>query len=214
MRVERYFQQRAEQFDALYRQDSRWRYYLNRVVRRALFERVRLALAEMEGRDFTVLDVGCGPGRNSVAFAQAGGRVTGVDLSGRMLAMARQFSAGQGLEHRCTFLQADFLQHEFAEKFDYVVALGVFDYVADARGLLGKMLPLATKKVIASFPGVSLVRAPLRKLRYALRGCPVHFYSKRELAAMCAEASLREYRLAPCGSAGWVLVGKTAARAR
>ncbi len=212
MTVERYFEQHAEQFDGLYRRDSRWRYYLNRVVRRALFERVRVTLAEMEGHDFTVLDVGCGPGRNAAAFAQAGGRVTGVDFSERMIAMARQFSRAQRLESRCEFVQGDFLKHEFAEKFDYVVALGVFDYVSDAHTVLEKMLAVARKKVIASFPGMSLVRTPLRKLRYALRQCPVHFYTKRDLAAICAAASLRDYRLIRCGSAGWVLVGKAEVR--
>ncbi len=208
MTIERYFQQRAEQFDALYRQDSRWRYYVNRVVRRALFERARLALAEMEGREFTVLDVGCGPGRNSVAFAQAGGRVTGVDFSARMIALARQFSRAHGVEGQCEFVQADFLEHEFAGKFDYVVALGVFDYAGDARAMLAKMCRLARRKVMASFPGVSPVRAPLRKLRYALRACPVHFYTKKELAAICADAGVQDSRLIPCGSAGWVLMGQ------
>lgn len=209
MKVESYFQRRAEQFDALYRQDSPWRYFLNRLVRRALFERIRLTLEEMAGaRDFSVLDVGCGSGRNSALFAAAGARrVVGVDFSERMIEMAREFCRTHGVAERCEFVRADFLEQEFAEKFDFVVALGVFDYVTDARAMLKKMAGLATGKVIGSFPAVSPVRAPLRKLRYAARHCPVYFYTKKELAAIGADAGLADYRLLPCGSAGWVLSG-------
>jgi hypothetical protein len=43
--------------------------------------------------------------------------------------------------------------------------VGVFDYVADPVRVLKRMSELANKKVVVSFPGVSPVRAPLRKKR-------------------------------------------------
>ncbi|GAG16641.1 unnamed protein product, partial [marine sediment metagenome] len=70
----------------------------------------------------------------------------------------------------------DFMQTEPTEKYDAVVACGVFDYVKDAESFLRHMSRFANKVIYGSFPGWSLVRSPLRKVRYALRGCPTHFY--------------------------------------
>jgi ubiquinone/menaquinone biosynthesis C-methylase UbiE len=209
-RVARYFQQRADDFDALYRQEDRWRYYANQVLRGGLYERVRLTLDEMRGLgDFSVLDVGCGSGRNSVLFAAAGaGRVVGADISPRMIELARQFSRRHAESHVCEFVQADFLQHDFRETFDVVVALGVFDYTSDPRLWLRKLITLVKRKVIVSFPEVSLVRAPLRKLRYALRNCPVYFYTRKQLQQLCTDTGLGAHRVIPYASSGLLLVGE------
>lgn len=53
-----------------------------------------------------VLDVGCGTGNTSIAAARAGARVTGVDLTPRMLEGARAAVAREGAG-ACTFLEGD-----------------------------------------------------------------------------------------------------------
>jgi len=57
------------------------------------------AMREMWGdvRGLDVLDLGCGTGRHTVALAVAGARVTGVDQSPEMLAVARQKLEGSGV---------------------------------------------------------------------------------------------------------------------
>lgn len=210
MEVKRYFELRADRFDALYGDADGWPHWLNRLLRRGLYERVRLTLAELEdltGR--TVLDVGCGSGRNSVLFAEAGARrVVGIDFSERMIELAVAFSRNRGAASRCEFIKADFLECSFEEKFDVVVALGVFDYVADPKAFLRRMIETAALAVIASFPRWTLVRAPLRKVRYGLRNCPVYFFDQEGLEALCREVGLRQYRLVPYASGGVLLVGK------
>lgn len=52
-------------------------------------------LAPVEGK--RVLDAGCGDGTYSIAAAERGALVTGVDLSADMLAMARARSAARGV---------------------------------------------------------------------------------------------------------------------
>jgi len=44
-----------------------------------------------------VLDVGCGEGRNTRIFAQAGARMTGIDIAPRMIELAREAEAHEAL---------------------------------------------------------------------------------------------------------------------
>ncbi len=211
MRVERYFQQRADKFDALYSDENKLSYLLTRIFRRPIFLRAQIAADAMAQlpAGFTVLDVGCGSGRNSVLFAQVGaGRVVGIDFSERMLELARAFASSHEGGDRCRFVHEDFLRRESGELFDAVVALGVFDYVSDPAGFLRKMSQTARRLVVASFPGLSLVRMPLRKIRYAWRNCPVYFYRRPQLEAIARQAGFTDFHLHPCGAheSGFVLV--------
>ena len=52
-------------------------------------------IGDVAGLD--ILDVACGTGRYAIPLAQAGARVTGIDLSEEMLDLARRKAAGSGL---------------------------------------------------------------------------------------------------------------------
>lgn len=208
MSVKSYFERTADDFDALYEKRNDLSYRFNQVFRKGLFQRIEKTTQTFEGmKDFSVLDVGCGSGRNSALFAQCGARrVVGIDFSVPMLELAREYTLARHVADRCEFIQADFLEYPFKETFDVAVALGVFDYVADPVRVLRRMSELANSKVIASFPGVSPVRAPLRKFRYALRGCPVYFYTGAKLRQICQEARLEDFRIDKLASSGHMLV--------
>lgn len=210
MNVARYWERQAEQFDALYEQGEGLSHRWNRLVRRAIFDRVRLTAEEFKGwKDFTVLDVGSGSGRNSVYFVQQGARkVIGLDFSEPMIKLARDFSRKHGAVEKTEFQYGDFMTMPLNERYDAVVALGFFDYVKEPAKALRRMAAVADRKVIASFPSPSLVRAPLRKLRYALKGCPVYFYTRRRLEELAREAGLTNVRIAPLGRAGYMLVAE------
>jgi SAM-dependent methyltransferase len=207
--VKTYFERTADDFDALYEKRNDLSYRFNQVFRKGLFQRIERTTQTFEGMEnFSVLDVGCGSGRNSALFAQSGAdRVVGIDFSAPMLELAREYTRAKHVADRCEFIQADFLEYPFKETFDIVVALGVFDYVADPIRVLRRMSELANVKVVASFPGVSPVRAPLRKFRYALRGCPVYFYTGAKLRQICKDAGLDNFRIDKLASSGYMLVG-------
>ena len=209
MNVARYFDRTASAFDALYDDDTGSIGWFNHLFRRGLYERVQQTVRELEGLEApSVLDVGCGSGRNSVVFVESGARrVVGIDFADQMLKLARERARQHGLEDRCEFKKGDFLTCRLAEPYDASVALGVFDYIAEPVPFLAKMISLSTRRIIVSFPGLALIRAPLRKLRYALKGCPVYFYSRRSIRTLCLEVGLTNYRLVRVSSSGYILIG-------
>ena len=79
-----------------------------------------------------VLDVPCGPGRHSVAAAERGCVVTGVDLTRAHVEAARERADAAGVE--VTTVEADMYRHRFTGTFD--VALNLFSsigYTCDER---------------------------------------------------------------------------------
>lgn len=54
-----------------------------------------------------VLDITCGPGLYAVELARRGAQVTGIDFSPASIRYARALAAEQGVDDRCSFIQAD-----------------------------------------------------------------------------------------------------------
>jgi len=182
-RVQTFFDTHVTDYDAFYEQPSAFGRWFNRVFRKGVQMRRDevVTLAKKYGCK-TLLDVGCGSGRNTVFWAHQGfERLHGVDISSPMIDKAKDVAKQLKLEDRCTFELADFMELQPNEKYDMVVACGVFDYVVDGEALLRHMSRFANKIIYGSFPKWTLVRSPFRKVRYTLKGCPTHFYWWREL---------------------------------
>ena len=79
----------------------------------------------------SILDVGCGTGRHSVALALHGFAVTGIDLSDDMLEKARGRATAAGTQ--ATFLQGDATTYDSEPVFDAAIGL-----CEGAMGLLGQ----------------------------------------------------------------------------
>ena len=70
-----------------------------------------------------VLELGCGTGRITMALAEAGCRVTGLDISERMLERCRQKRAALGREarERVHLVQGDMTRFDLGEKFRLII---------------------------------------------------------------------------------------------
>jgi SAM-dependent methyltransferase len=95
--------------------------------------------ADLSDQD-RVLDIGCGTGQTARRAARTAARVVGIDISGPMLARARQLTRKENL----TFVQGDAQVHPFPDGgFDKAVSRGGVLFFADpvaafaniARGL-------------------------------------------------------------------------------
>jgi len=107
-------------------EDRHWWYQ----GRRRVLERVleRLGLPEHS----RILDAGCGSGRNMVELARYG-VVTGVELSGTSVALARERGAGEVLEGSVMNMPFD------EGAFDLTVSLDVIEHLQDDVGALREL---------------------------------------------------------------------------
>lgn len=186
-----YWNREARQFHAIYAHDkSQALTFLDRIFRRDMYERYLFTLDHaqpIDGRTF--LDVGCGSGVYSTELARRGARrVIGLDIAERMLAMCRRTAADERLGNRCEFVRSDLLAYNPASRVDVTIGIGLFDYVADPLPVLRKMREVTSDRVIASFPRLWTWRAPVRKVRLSVRGCPVYFYTIGRVRRLFADA--------------------------
>ena len=79
----------------------------------------------------SILDVGCGTGRHSIELTKRGFRMTGIDISTGMLAIAKQGAEEAGVE--VEWIHADATQFTSDKLFDAAICL-----CEGAFGLLGK----------------------------------------------------------------------------
>lgn len=107
-------------------EDRHWWYQGRRcVLERAI---ARLGLPAQA----SILDAGCGSGRNMVELAQHG-VVTGVELSGTSVQLAREREAGEVLEGSVMDMPLD------EDSFDLTVSLDVIEHLEDDVGALREL---------------------------------------------------------------------------
>ncbi len=182
-RTSEFFHSYAHDFNAIYGNSNtfvnRW---INRYLRASMrlrYEKTIAGCSPIQGK--SVLDIGCGPGHYSVALAKNGAaQVFGIDFADEMIAIAKQNAQSAGIESRCQFARHDFLADPMDDKYDYTIAMGFMDYMADPRKTIDKVLSVTKGKAFFSFPEDGGLLAWQRKLRYKQR-CPLYLYTRSQL---------------------------------
>ncbi len=129
-------------------------------------------LANMAGRinEREMLDVGTGTGRAAFILALGGARVTAVDASEEMLAIARQRAAEQSL--RIKFQRGDAHALDFADRsFDAVVSFRVLMHTPQWKRCVAELCRVAERLVIVDYPSatsVALFESLTRRATHAL----------------------------------------------
>jgi SAM-dependent methyltransferase len=195
-RVRSHFHADARRFDAIYEDDkdaiTRWVDGVWRGVVRKRFDLTLDLLEPLTGK--SVLDVGCGSGRYCIAYAQRGAaRVVGVDFAGAMIDLAIEHSHRFSVADRCEFRTGLFPDAVPNDSFDASSAMGFFDYVEDPVPVIARMREMTRSTMIMSFPKSREWRAPIRRLRFLLSGCPLFLYSEARVKETLSAAGVSDF---------------------
>ena len=111
---------------------SLWEYRVGKGILQSYADR----LGDLGGK--RVLDIGCGLGGKTIAYAEANARVTGVDLSGKNVAQCSAFARSRGVE--ASFAAGDAERLPFAGgSFDAVIANDSLEHFGNPERALGEL---------------------------------------------------------------------------
>jgi len=176
-----------------------------RIALMAPSRRLRMALAEQAisrftaGKPLRVLDAGCGDGLITLALAKRHPDWTllGMDLSGELLAGARERAGNRGLAN-VSFLETDLTKPLPEGGFDAVIALECLSEIPDDRAAVAAMAGALRPD------GLLVAQVPDRDWRPVLGGSsPVwrhevrHGYSAAEVSEMLAATGVERIGVSP-----------------
>jgi len=134
-----------------------------------------------------ILDVGTGTGRAALLFARGGARVTAIDASEQMLAVARSRADADGV-HNIRFAVGDAHALEFPDRsFDVVCCLRVLMHTPRWETVVKELCRVADQLVIADYPSttsVAVVESLARRAvhRVGVRTEPYRTFTHRDIA--------------------------------
>ena len=150
-------------------------------------------VGRIDGR--TILDVGTGTGRAALLFARGGAKVTALDASEEMLAVARQRAAEQSAAVK--FVSGDAQALEFPDRsFDVAVSLRVLMHAPRWRACVSELCRVADRLVIVDYPSLSSVAVLESWMRNVLHAIGVRteayrVFSDREITNVLTRAGFR-----------------------
>ena len=184
---------RSDLFANYYKKPS----LFDKLFRKAVYTRTAVALKVIkEYGECTVLDIGSGPGVNSVTWLKNTNakHLLGIDFAENMNEYARKNTKAEGVGDRAEFIEGDFLKYDFkGQKYDVSVAVGVLDYVKEAKEFIEKMDKVTNKAFVVSWP-LNGLRMALRRRRYT---CPVYHYNEADVRRLHEGCDIKNLEIIP-----------------
>jgi 2-polyprenyl-3-methyl-5-hydroxy-6-metoxy-1,4-benzoquinol methylase len=191
--AQQYWDVRSDLFANYYKKPS----LFDKTFRKAVYVRTAVVLKTIKEFDQpTVLDIGSGPGVNSVTWLKNTNAkfLLGIDFAESMNEYARKHAQAEGVGDRCKFIAGDFMKHDFkGEKFTVSAACGVLDYVKESREFMQKMDAVTTGAFVVSWPENGL-RMALRRYRYTT---PVYHYDEAAIRKLHEGLNIKSLEIMP-----------------
>lgn len=149
----------------------------------------------------TILDAGCGPGAFSLALAERGAQVVGVDLAGELIETARERARGAP-GPTPEFIAGDLFEVARSRRFDRAVVMDCFIHyplseTLEALRVIGASVERQTLFTVAPWtPLLALMHASGRLLPSGDRAPPI---------VPVRDRPLRKAFAGPDGPTGWTL---------
>ena len=189
-----YWKKQAKSFDAIYsgRKSSLGR-SLDRWLRKDIYDRFDWVMkhsGNLDGK--SVCDLGCGSGRYLVPFAKAGAaRVLGIDSAPAMIEKADQLireanvqdrRAGTRDQHRRYAARRARRRHDCS---------GSIRLRPGSAAVPGENPRADARALSSTWPLVWTWRMPIRQVRLSLLGCPVYFFTRRQVEELHRKAGFK-----------------------
>ena len=190
--AQQYWDVRSDLFANYYKKPS----LFDKLLRKAVYTRTAVTLKVIkECGKCTVLDIGSGPGVNSVTWLKnsEAAYLLGIDFAENMNEYARKNAENEGVGARCKFVKGDFLTYNFNDKYDVSAAMGVADYVKEMDVFLKKMDAVSNKAFVVSWP-LNGLRMALRRYRYT---CPVYHYNEADVRRLHEGLNIKSLEIIP-----------------
>jgi ubiquinone/menaquinone biosynthesis C-methylase UbiE len=81
-----------------------------------------------------ILEIGCGPGTWASLIASRCSKLVAIDISEKMIERAKENIQNDNV----TFINSDFMDHDFKEKFDKIFSVRVFEYISNKKDFFRK----------------------------------------------------------------------------
>jgi 2-polyprenyl-3-methyl-5-hydroxy-6-metoxy-1,4-benzoquinol methylase len=191
--AQQYWDVRSDLFANYYKKPS----LFDKTFRKAVYVRTAVVLNTVKEFDQpTVLDIGSGPGVNSVTWLKNSNAkfLLGIDFAESMNEYARKHAQAEGVGDRCKFIAGDFMKHDFkGEKFTVSAACGVLDYVKESKEFMQKMDAVTSGAFVVSWPENGL-RMALRRYRYTT---PVYHYDEAAIRKLHEGLNIKSLEIMP-----------------
>ncbi len=179
--MKHYWDEEIEKFDKIYDGDKNLvEKFMDLFRRDSILERAKLVynFAGKLNKGATIVDIGCGTGRQAIALAKMGFTVYGFDISERGIEMANQQVEDSGLN--ITFEKCDIVKKKYPPC-DMIIGLGLMDYLNDEEVLqILKQVKELNCKFILSFPFKS-IKSYVRFIYRHLSGTKIYLSTPEEM---------------------------------
>ena len=194
-----YFDRVAEEFNSHYDEKKPFlTAVVDRIFRQGMVQRFDYITRKMDWAGHKFLDVGCGPGHYMATLIKNknAAQAVGLDFAASMIDVAQRNLRQWGVGDKCRLITGDFMTYDFNETFDTVLAIGYYDYVIGGAELdkhFKRMLDLASKRVVASFPARWSFKTLPRWAWLTARRCPVQFFSTGEIKSLMGRTGVTKF---------------------
>lgn len=145
----------------------------------------------------TVLDFGCGGGRQTAVLAKRSHTVVGLDPDASEVRRAQLYAESYGLGGRTRFVAASLEEAGFHDwQFDKIISFSVLEHVADTQGTLDLFYRLLKPRgeLIFSTDWLATVKDAELRRQHASEGKVLRYFEPAELAERLKRSGFEEIR--------------------